>query len=74
MKNLKFSGHETFPCRSYWLKKGYDFIADDKKFTSSDSVVNLGVGKNMVTSIQYWLRAFDVVDDEDNLTDLAQRI
>ena len=22
---LTFSGHETFHCRSLWLKKGYDF-------------------------------------------------
>ena len=71
MNTLKFSGHETFVCRHYWLKKGYDFIAHQKKFTADDAVVELGVGKNMVTSIHYWLRAFDIVDDKDNLTDLA---
>ncbi len=21
-----FSGHESFPCKTLWLKKGYDFI------------------------------------------------
>ena len=26
MKKLTFSGHETFHCRNFWLKKGYDFI------------------------------------------------
>ena len=74
MNSLKFSGHETFACRHYWLKKGYDFIAHQKKFSADDSVVELGVGKNMVTSIHYWLRAFDIVDDKDNLTDLALRL
>ena len=26
--NIKytFSGHESFPCKSLWLKKGYDFV------------------------------------------------
>lgn len=71
MNPFNFSGHETFPCRQYWLKKGYDFVSHQKKFTADDAVVELGVGKNMVTSIHYWLRAFDIVDDKDNLTDLA---
>lgn len=21
-----FSGHESFPCKTLWLKKGYDFV------------------------------------------------
>jgi len=72
MDRFKFSGHETFACRHYWLKKGYDFVAHQKKFTADDAVVDLGVGKNMVISIHYWLRAFDIIDDKDDLTDLAQ--
>lgn len=71
MDSFKFSGHETFACRHYWLKKGYDFVAHKKKFTADDAVVDLGVGKNMVISIHYWLRAFDIIDDKDDLTDLA---
>lgn len=27
-----FSGHDTFHCRSLWLKKGYDYLLLDKKF------------------------------------------
>ena len=22
----RFSGHESFPCKTLWLKKGYDFV------------------------------------------------
>lgn len=29
--NFTFSGHESFPCRSLWLKKGYDFVVQDYK-------------------------------------------
>ncbi|MBQ0029667.1 MAG: DUF4007 family protein [Paludibacteraceae bacterium] len=60
-----FSGHESFTCKTLWLKKGYDFIRSNKKFNSPDSVVELGVGKNMVASIRYWMRAFGLtINDE----------
>lgn len=71
MKKFSFSGHETFACKIYWLKKGYDFILSGKKFTDEDAVVELGVGKNMVTSIRFWLKAFGIVDDNDETTPLA---
>lgn len=69
-----FSGHESFQCRQLWLKKGYDFIAAGKSFRSEDSVVALGVGKNMVSSIRFWLKAFNLIDSEDHLTRLATLI
>lgn len=55
-----FSGHESFHCKSLWLKKGYDFICNKKHFADTDSVVELGVGKNMVSAIRYWLKAFSL--------------
>jgi hypothetical protein len=60
MSTLRFSGHETFHCRHFWLKKGFDFINQGLDFKEPEVVVNLGVGKNMVSSIQYWLTAFDI--------------
>ncbi|MEY4905225.1 MAG: hypothetical protein RLZZ292_3040 [Bacteroidota bacterium] len=71
---LIFSGHDTFACRSLWLKKGFDFVLNNGSFNSPDAVVTLGVGKNMVSSIRYWMRAFDILDNEDNLTTLAQKL
>ena len=68
-----FSGHESFHCKSLWLKKGYDFICSKKHFADTDSVVELGVGKNMVSAIRYWLKAFSLTK-EDTLTDLAEYI
>lgn len=67
-----FSGHESFQCRHLWLKKGYDFIRQGKSFNSEDAVVDLGVGKNMVGAIRYWLRAFDLLEDQNELTVLAE--
>lgn len=66
-----FSGHETFQCRHLWLKKGYDFVNKGMSFAASDTVVELGVGKNMVSSIRYWMRAFDLLGEDDGLTDFA---
>lgn len=60
-----FSGHESFTCKTLWLKKGYDFIRNDKNFNSPDSVVELGVGKNMVSSIRYWMRAFGLTENDE---------
>ncbi|MDE0552577.1 MAG: DUF4007 family protein [Candidatus Poribacteria bacterium] len=50
-----FSGHQTFPFRYTWLKKGVDAITEDPTvFSSEDASVTLGVGKNMVASIRHW--------------------
>ncbi|SHM89876.1 DUF4007 family protein [Flavobacterium chilense] len=71
---LSFSGHDTFHCRQLWLKKGYDFIKNGNKFTDNESVVLLGVGKNMVSSIYFWMKAFGLVDKDGNTTDIADYI
>ena len=62
-----FSGHESFPCKSLWLKKGYDFIMAEKDFNSPEAVVELGVGKNMVAAIRYWYKAFGLNSDDERV-------
>ena len=59
-----FSGHESFPCKALWLKKGYDFTIKGLDFNAPDSVIELGVGKNMVSAIRYWLRAFGITKND----------
>jgi len=71
MSKLNLSGHETFHCRHLWLKKGYDFVLGNKKFSDPYSVVDLGVGKNMVSSINYWMKAFGLVQKDGELSKLA---
>lgn len=68
-----FSGHESFSCKSLWLKKGYDYLVNGYKFNAPDAVVKLGVGKNMVSSIRYWLRSF-MMTVNDELTPTAHYI
>ncbi|MEX2410152.1 MAG: DUF4007 family protein [Candidatus Paceibacterota bacterium] len=56
--SFHFSGHESFQCRNLWLKKGFDFIEQEGgNFNSDEAVLSLGVGKNMTTSIRYWMEA-----------------
>lgn len=71
---LTFSGHDTFHCRQLWLKKGYDFVVKGNKFTDSEAVVLLGVGKNMVSAISFWMKAFGLIDKNGNMTPLADYI
>jgi hypothetical protein len=70
-QNLRFSGHESFQCRQLWLKKGYDFLKCGKSFNDEDAVVTLGVGKNMVSSIRYWLKAFNITNSRDEITEFG---
>jgi hypothetical protein len=68
MSKLLLSGHETFHCRTFWLKKGYDFVQHKHKFTEDTAVVELGVGKNMVRAIKYWLTVFNIIDKNEHTT------
>ncbi|MCF8342507.1 MAG: DUF4007 family protein, partial [Chitinophagaceae bacterium] len=38
MKYL-FSGHESFICKHFWLKKGYDFIIENGDFKYETAVM-----------------------------------
>jgi hypothetical protein len=71
---LGFSGHESFTCKQFWLKKVFDFVVTNQKFNDEIAVVSLGVGKNMVSSLRYWGRAFNMIDDTDSITPLAESI
>ena len=52
---ISFSGHETFPLRFHWLKKGVDAAEDDPTIFNSDRDISVfGVGKNMVRAIRHW--------------------
>ncbi len=67
-----FSGHETFACKQHWLKKGFDYTQTGKSFGDEAAVVHFGVGKNMVTSIRHWIKAFGLLDEQDNPAPFAE--
>ena len=64
-----FSGHETFPFRYTWLKKGVDAVTKDSSvFTSDRATITLGVGKNMVRSIRHWCTAAGLIRAKSDRT------
>jgi hypothetical protein len=72
MSVLTFSGHDTFHCRQLWLKKAFDYVAQKRGFNDEDSSLQLGVGRNMVTAIRYWAKQFQILDENDNPTKIAE--
>jgi hypothetical protein len=77
MTNLKFSGHDTFHCRQQWLSKGVKII-DNEGYTVFSrpeiAISRLGVGKNMVQSIQHWLKAFGLIEEGHEISELAKNL
>lgn len=58
-----FGRHETFALRYGWLTKGFQaFQHNNEIFSSDEATVQLGVGKNMVNAIRYWLRATQMLE------------
>ena len=58
----RFSGHESFACRYAWIPKAVRALESDARALVDDeaAMVSLGVGKNMVRSIRFWIEAFGV--------------
>lgn len=66
LEKASFGRHETFGLRYAWLTKGYQaFIKNQAIFSSDEATIDLGVGKNMVNAIKYWLRATTILIDTD---------
>lgn len=40
-------------------------MKDGGNFNASDAVIALGVGKNMVSSIRYWLKVFGISNQDE---------
>lgn len=66
VNEYRISGHESFPCRYSWLPKAVRGLSNDPKLFSDDeqAMVTLGVGKNMVRSIRFWVQATGIATPE----------
>lgn len=66
---ISFSGHETFPLRFNWLKKGVDEAGDDPSIFNADrAIAKFGVGKNMVRAIRHWGLACGTLKNDPDVT------
>lgn len=59
----RFSGHESFVCRYGWLPKVYAAVkTEGTLLRNEESAMNvLGIGRNMVKSLQFWAEATGVL-------------
>lgn len=68
----RFSGHETFPFRYGWLNKYVAFIRsregilEGENNSLASSMIELGVGKNMVSSMRYWALALGICEPDSS--------
>jgi hypothetical protein len=63
-RRASFGRHETFSLRYAWLTKGFQaFMKKKAIFSSDEATIELGVGKNMVNAIKYWLRACSMLEE-----------
>ena len=75
---MRFGAHQTFHLRGSWLHKGLMAINKDPEILSKATAgEKLGMGKNMVESLRYWLEATQLAVKEDSalyMTELADTI
>lgn len=59
----RFSGHESFVCRYGWLPKVFRAVREEGGLLRDDARAThtLGIGRNMVKSIQFWGEATGVI-------------
>jgi len=78
--NFRFSGHETFPCRYAWLPKAFIAIEKTPQIFSDENqaMVVLGVGKNMMRAIRFWVQATGIAkpvrNNEITITDFGKQL
>lgn len=64
---MRFAGHQTFHLRESWLSKGILQLNENPQlFSEEEAPEKLGVGKNMVDSMSYWLRACQLIEKDQN--------
>ncbi|WP_047392897.1 DUF4007 family protein [Chitinibacter sp. ZOR0017] len=59
----RFSGHESFVCRYGWLPKIYRAVLANPRILRDEeqAMSVLGIGRNMVKSLQFWAEASGVI-------------
>jgi len=60
-----FGGHEKFECKSDWISKFLIEYSKDNEILAKDLdtiIAKLGLGKNMIGSLKYWLKHLGIYD------------
>lgn len=76
---MRLQGHEKFALRDGWLNKGLFLVNDNPTvFQGKEGPDLFGIGNNMVKSLRYWLKAFNLISENSTkgavLTELGRII
>lgn len=75
-KKTTFGRHETFPLRFGWLPKSLSALREDPAVLAQPerAMRTLGVGRNMVNAIHYWLLVCGLVDFGSDSSSLGAKV
>lgn len=77
---MRFSGHESFALRSAWLPKAFELLDANPQALADEerAMIALGLGKNMVRSLRFWVEVFGIAQPGErgtlNLTSFARTV
>jgi hypothetical protein len=62
---MAYARHQSFYLRDKWFSKGLREVRNDNRFFfHEDAFEKVGLGKNMLESLKYWLLAFNVIEEK----------
>jgi len=62
---MQFAKHQNFHIREGWLRKGMRAILKNPRiFLEENAPDELGIGKNMVSSLRYWMQSTGIAKEE----------
>lgn len=76
---MAYARHQSFYLRDKWTSKGLKSVTSDSRFFyDPESFEKIGLGKNMVQSLRFWLSAMNLIESVGNnshqLTELGHLI
>lgn len=77
---MGFGQHQSFYLREGWLHKGLEAILTDRSLLMKpDAFEKMGIGKNMLTALRFWLvatgvAAYDIKNKEYTVTEIGEEI
>lgn len=64
---MGFAQHQSFYLRDGWLRKGMSEVKENETFFHNpEAYERIGLGKNMVQSLRYWMQACGVGYEKEN--------
>ncbi len=61
---MAYAQHQSFYLRANWISKGLKFVKQDKRFFYDKyAFEKIGLGKNMVQSLKFWLFATGLIEE-----------